>query len=252
MEFLQEINDVLNVAEVLEGNFIQVDVLPLREGRILWDRLNPLIDISENEFRSQYRLTKGAVLQLVSEIQEELQFRNNRGNPLTPLQQTSLALTFYASGTFMRTAGYLAGVKKSCACKTIHRVTTAICHLAQNVIHMPTIREMRSTSQKFLDKYGLPNFAMGVDGTHVHLGVRPCQNDLPVGVFVQDFWNRKQFYSINCQIMSNESHKILSISSQWAGSTHDSRVWSTSEGKHWLERQNEFMTAGIILSTVHI
>jgi hypothetical protein len=42
-------------------------------------------------------------------IGDNLQFRNQRGNPLTPLQQVCLTMTFFASGTFQRTAGFISG-----------------------------------------------------------------------------------------------------------------------------------------------
>jgi hypothetical protein len=57
----------------------------------------------------QYRLTKQGVLHLTDMIGDNLQFRNQRGNPLTPLQQVCLAMTFFASGTFQRTAGFISG-----------------------------------------------------------------------------------------------------------------------------------------------
>ena len=61
---------------------------------------------------------------------------------------------------------------------------------------LPTHQEMLKTSETFFNKYGLPNFSLGVDGTHVMLGVRPRENEIPAGVQVQDFWCRKQFYSL--------------------------------------------------------
>ncbi len=107
---------------------------------------------------------------------------------MSPLQQVCLALTFYASGTFQRTAGFLSGVRKSCACKTIRRVTEALCELAPEVIQMPTLEEMRQSATHFEHRFGLPNFILGVDGTHVRLGLRPFAKDLPNGVNPQDFW----------------------------------------------------------------
>ena len=57
----------------------------------------------------QYRLTKQGVLHLTDMIGDNLQFRNQWGNPLTPLQQVCLTMTFFASGTFQRTAGFISG-----------------------------------------------------------------------------------------------------------------------------------------------
>jgi hypothetical protein len=180
----------------------------------------------------------------VDKIQDDLQFRDGRGSPLSPLQQTCLALTFLSAGTFQRVAGHIAGVKKSCASVTLRRVITAICQLAQNTIQLPTRSEMRRASDNFMDKYGLPNFAMGVDGTHIMLGVRPAEKELPRGLEVQDFWCRKQFYSLNCQIIGNDTRMILNLVARWAGCTHDARIWANSNAKNWIEQQDDFLIAG--------
>ena len=103
---------------------------------------------------------------------------------------------------------------------------------------------MRATADHFEQKYGLPNFALGVDGTHVRLGLRPAQKDLPPGIHPQDFWSRKQFFSINCQIVGNEKKLITNLVARWAGSTHDSRIWNNSNVKNWIEQQNDFMIVG--------
>jgi len=180
----------------------------------------------------------------VDQIKDDLQFQDGRGSPLTPLQQICLALTFFSAGTFQRIAGHIAGVKKSCACITLRRVTTSICRLAPNTIQLPSRSEMRRTSDNFMDKYGLPNFAFGVDGTHIMLGVRPTERELPPGLQVQDFWCRKQFYSLNCQIVGNDTKMILHLVAHWAGCTHDARVWSNSNAKTWIEQQKDFFIAG--------
>ena len=52
------------------------------------------------------------MLNLVDKIRNNLEHLNGRGSPLTPLQQTCLALTFYAGGTFQRVAGRIAGRNK--------------------------------------------------------------------------------------------------------------------------------------------
>ena len=52
---------------------------------------------------------------------------------------------------------------------------------------MPSRTEMRRTSDFFFQKYGLPNFALGVDGTHILLGLRPSEKEMPPGVQTQDF-----------------------------------------------------------------
>jgi len=52
---------------------------------------------------------------------------------------------------------------------------------------------------------------------------------------------RKQYYSLNVQIISNETKKICNVVSRWAGSTHDARVWNNCNAKGWLNQQDRFL-----------
>ena len=61
--------------------------------------------------------------------------------------------------------------------------------------------------------------------------------DLPNGVNPQDFWCRKQNYSINTQIIGNDQGLILDMDHRWAGRKHDARVWRRSEAKRYIENQ---------------
>jgi hypothetical protein len=90
------------------------------------------------------------MLQLVELIKLNLQRQSNRGVPLTPLQQTCVAMSYFASATFQRTAGLLGGVKKTCAHNTIHRVTRAICLLARDYIQPPNVQQMQESTDFFL------------------------------------------------------------------------------------------------------
>ena len=65
---------------------------------------------------------------------------------------------------------------------------------------------------------------------------------MPNGVNTQDFWNRKQFYSLNTQIVGDGNNFIRAIDPRWAGSTHDARVYRNSIFKDWLETQDDFIT----------
>ena len=58
-----------------------------REPRVLWERKNPLVHYNSTEFQRHFRFTKDNMLKVVDLFQEELSFKNKRGNPFTPLQQ---------------------------------------------------------------------------------------------------------------------------------------------------------------------
>lgn len=103
-------------------------------------------------FRRHYRFTKEGVLKLTDLIEEKLKCQDGRGSPLTPLQQICLVLSYFGGGTFQHTAGYIAGVKKTCSNTAVKRVTEAICGLAAETIQMPERRQMRESAQFFEER----------------------------------------------------------------------------------------------------
>ena len=103
-------------------------------------------------FRCHYRLSKNGVRQLTGILQDDLHFASDRGSPLTPLQQVCLTLAYVGGGCYQHTAGLIGGVSKSCANRTIHRVTEAICRISPDYIKMPTRSEMRESAQFLFDR----------------------------------------------------------------------------------------------------
>ncbi|KAL3973725.1 hypothetical protein ACER0C_022351 [Sarotherodon galilaeus] len=69
-----------------------------------------------------------------------------------------------------------------------------------------------------MDIAGFPGVVGVIDGTHVRI-IAPSEDE---AVFV----NRRNFHSINVQIVFNAACKILDIVAKWPGSTHDERMLS--------------------------
>jgi hypothetical protein len=166
--------------------------LNLREPRLVWDRHNPVIEFDDKEFRVNFRVCKENFLKIVDLIRDDLIRPNQRGRPITVLMQVALTLAFFACGSFQRIAGYQVGVKKSCACVTIKRVTVALNAISHLLIALPTTEEMRKTSDKLFDRFGIRNVVLGVDGTHIRLERKPLMSEMQAGCHPQDFWSRKQ------------------------------------------------------------
>ena len=103
-------------------------------------------------FRKQYRFSKEGIIKLTDLIEPELAFVDGRGSPLSPLQQVCLSMTYFASDTPQRSAGYIAGVKSTCANTTVKRFVEAVCHLAPEVIKMPSQEQMVETADFFQDR----------------------------------------------------------------------------------------------------
>ena len=70
---------------------------------------------------------------------------------------------------------------------------------------MPTKSELQKSSDKLFERFGIPTVALGVDGVHVRMGRKPYATDpaLPDGVTPKVFLNRKNYYSVNVQIVGD-------------------------------------------------
>lgn len=68
------------------------------------------------------------------------------------------------------------GVKKSCACDVVHRVSAVLCEISPDFIMMPTKEEMQQSADHFYSRFGIPKLALAVDGTHFKLCQRPLQS----------------------------------------------------------------------------
>ena len=77
-----------------------IDQIPIRETRVLWERKNPFIHFNDAEFRRNFRLEKQTLLSLVDILRVDLERPNNRGSPLSPEQQVCLCLQYLATGIY--------------------------------------------------------------------------------------------------------------------------------------------------------
>lgn len=76
---------------------------------------------------------------------------------------------------------------------------------------------------------GFPKVLGCVDGTHVRI-------TKPSGPQEADFVNRKQYHSLNVQMVCDPAFKITSICCNWPGATHDNRIFKMSSLCHQFER----------------
>ena len=174
-------------------------------------------------------------------LQPDLLYDNNRGTPLSPIQQVCIALNHYGGNQFQRVSAVCAGVCQGTARNCLVRVTEALVKRRADFMFMPSMEEMAETSSLMEERFHLPRFAMAVDGMMVRFSEAP--RGLPEGKHKQQFWCRKQFYALNCQVVANEKF-ILDVDCRWPGSTHDSRVWRQSDVKEYMERQRRYFVAG--------
>jgi hypothetical protein len=205
-------------------------------------RIDPTEVLSDAEFKRHFRFDKQSVRDIANMLHNDLAQPNNRGRPLTPLQQVCIALNHYAGAHFQRVSAMCAGVSQTAAWWAIKRVTYALCDRKAEFIRMPTVQDMEETAQRMLERFHLPRFAFTVDGMVVVF--KGCPRRIPQTIVKQNYWNRKQCYAINCQVIANDRQITCDIDCDWHGGAHDAAIWSDSHAKRYIERQRRFLLAG--------
>jgi hypothetical protein len=232
LEGIMDLDDLEQFEDVVD-----LPLLPLvrHPARI---RAEHMVSLSDREFQRTFRFTKQAVVVLVEMLHEQLNHVSNRGLPLSVEQQVLIALNYYAGGQFQRVTALCGGVSQPTVWRVIHRVSHAICmHKAQHM-RMPTEEQMHATAQRMLERFHLPRFAFAVDGMMVRFDVAP--RDIPDNTRLQEYWCRKGFFALNCQMVCNDQGLILDLDCDWPGSTHDARIWAWSDVRQYLESVEGF------------
>ena len=89
-------------------------------------------------------------------------------------------------------------------------------------LHLPQDKdEMIRKVSEFELKFGMIQAFGCIDGTHIPLKT-PRINS-------QDYFNYKQFYSINVQAVCDSSGLFMDIDCRWPGSVHDAKVFASSK-----------------------
>ena len=204
-------------------------------------RIDPRAVFDDEMFKKHFRFSKESVEHITAILETDFMHENRRGLPIEPLYQVCIFLNHVAGAQYHRTSAWCAGISMEGARLSIIRVANALIRRKAEFIYLPSSDEMLATSQRILDRFKLPRFALAVDGVQMRFNEAPRK--IPGNKNPQLFWCRKQFFSINCQVVAND-RLICDIDVGWPGSTHDARIWRRSQVKRVIESQRRFLIAG--------
>ena len=223
-------------------------------------RLNPTKNYRDYDFFERYRLTKEYFNDFLDIIREDLEPQNGKG--LSPDLQFSVALRFFAEGGYMKPIGDLHGISRFSAARCIHRVSRVIgCHEVEFIEWSFNDDRLQELKKNFYDYSSvedrhirMPGVLGAIDGTHIRIAT-PVKNE---SIFV----NRKNYHSINTQLVCDSNLRILSVNCKWPGSTHDafilrnSDVWDVFEEnenppKGWLLGDQGYMLKPWLLTPIN-
>ncbi|KAJ6668314.1 hypothetical protein lerEdw1_015691, partial [Lerista edwardsae] len=201
-----------------------------RGRRIFKDRGNPL-EWAPEDFQKKYRLPRHLFFQLSQELDEDLRYKTHRNHSLSSELQLLCTLRFLATGSFQSVVGCdeYHRVDQATVSRAIDRVLAAINKHCKKYISFPQERNaVLTVKQNFADKYRFPNVIGAIDCTHVRIQ-KPFRED------PRSFMNRKQYYSVNMQVVCDAKLRILDVVAEFPGSVHDSHIWRMSGLRGFLQ-----------------
>ncbi|XP_064462591.1 putative nuclease HARBI1 [Ornithodoros turicata] len=100
--------------------------------------------------------------------------------------------------------------------QSVQRVRRIIVVIIASVYKWPRGEEIARAQHQFYQLASFPGVVGAVDGTHVRIQASSAHETA--------FVNRKNYHSINVQLIAGADCKILDVVANWPGATHDSRI----------------------------
>uniref|UniRef100_A0A672PWW7 Putative nuclease HARBI1 n=1 Tax=Sinocyclocheilus grahami TaxID=75366 RepID=A0A672PWW7_SINGR len=170
---------------------------------------------------SHFRLPREVLIDLCNSLEPHLSHITNRSHPIPPYLQVLCTIGLLATGTFQREIGDRAGISQPSISRAIHKVVKAIVGLMTTYVKFPyDVAHQMVVKRGFCEISGIPNTIGAIDCTHVRMKA-PSANAI-------NYVNRKNYHSINVQIVCDASCNILNVVARWPGGTHDSFILQNS------------------------
>ncbi|KAI4455558.1 hypothetical protein MML48_9g00005573 [Holotrichia oblita] len=195
-----------------------------------YKKQDPFAVLTDIEFKKEFRLTKNMATELIHQLSPMLQ-EESRRSALNTKMKVLVTLHFIANGSYQQVIGrnIFAAVSQPSVSRSITDITDVLNTRQQldMFVKFPrNFQELRQIQQGFYEKFGLPGIVGCIDCTQVAI-VAPHTNDplYPEHIYV----NRKGYHSINVQLICDVNCRILNVSAQFPGSTHDAYIWQNSD-----------------------
>ncbi|XP_046971024.1 putative nuclease HARBI1 [Vanessa cardui] len=191
-------------------------------------RINPFIELSDEDFKQKYRFNKRYAMKISDLIRENLT-KDPRGCSVSPEIQVVCALRSWARHEIQDDTADLHGLSQPFISQTCKKVADAIAQISHRFIKMPaTLSEQEEAMRKFRRIANFPTVIGAIDCTHIRIKKLNVDGG-------HLYINRKGFPSLNIQVVCDADCKIMDIVTRWRGSVHDSRIFRESRLKQRFE-----------------
>ncbi|XP_067908362.1 putative nuclease HARBI1 [Heterodontus francisci] len=162
-------------------------------------------------------MTREAVTHLYTMLNNDLQSMGFGGHPMPGALKVTVALNFYASGSFQGSTGDFCRVSQSVVHCCIKKVTDALYCRTSDCVHFRI--DLESQAKRATEFGAIEEFPQAQ-------GVIDCMNVAIKESMEQPatFINRKGFHSINVQLVWDHRKCFLQVCARFPGSCHDSYI----------------------------
>jgi hypothetical protein len=184
-----------------------------------------LFRYSNNDFKQIARMDKSSFNRIVDLIKNDHVFHGNSKHKQAPVWLQLLVvmqrLGCDGNGASVGRTVKFNGISDGTVVLYIKRVFKAILHIKNEFIRWSNAIEREEISQRFAENDGLPGCIGIVDGTPIHFAQKPA-------VDPEVFFTRKSRYSINVQLIYDDTKRIIEFVTGWPGPVHDTRCFEDS------------------------
>ncbi|XP_069502377.1 putative nuclease HARBI1 [Ambystoma mexicanum] len=176
-----------------------------------------------------YHLDSDTITTIVDLLHDDLVSLISIRTAIPTLLKVVCVLHFLATGTYQHTVGQLDGISQPGFSSVLNQVLDALLKHASATISPPqTAQEVNDTKIALHALAGMPNVIGVLDCSHMELVVQHAVELV--------YRIRKQYHSINVQMVRNARKMITHCCARYPGSTHDSMVLQNSVLPRYMEQ----------------
>ncbi|KAJ8284514.1 hypothetical protein COCON_G00033640 [Conger conger] len=181
------------------------------------------LDYFDDDFLfKHFHFTRSAVCFIIDYVGAQLERAKYCSNELSSDVMVLAALCVYANGFLPNEIADMIGISQPSASRAVNMVSRILSDKAEEFITFPNSYNDRVLVAQEIQRFGgIPN-GVGVLGC-MHVRIIPTPEEETF------FLNSFDYHSIMFQIICDSQGNLLSVESQWPGSTSEQSIWESSK-----------------------
>ncbi|GBG90830.1 hypothetical protein CBR_g51335 [Chara braunii] len=215
-----------------------------RTGRT-WEDLRLCDDATDEYYRQKLRMSMAMFRQIVAACAAYVEKKVTHYRMTLPVEQViTFTLYRWASGETYESGMSAFDMGRATGLQAVRDVTSALLQAYPDAIKWPVGRRRAQIQRAFRDK-GFPNCFGAIDCTHIYI-------DNPAGAPSDNYYDRKQKFSVQAQVVVDLDLRFLDVHIGYPGSVHDvcvlynSQLWRRAEAGELFDAPPEKLPHGVV------